>query len=65
MASDLKDKGLRARAATYLAREEKLCKSSVAESAIVSAIDYCRGLPDPEIEILLKRLLCSLENVDR
>jgi len=57
MASDLKDKSLKARAAIYLAREEKLCRSSLAESATASAIDYCRGLPDPEIEILLKRVV--------
>ena len=57
MANDLRDKGLRARAAIYLAREEKLCKSSLAESALAFAIDFSKGLPDPEIEILLKRVV--------
>jgi tetratricopeptide (TPR) repeat protein len=56
MASDLKDKDRRARAAIYLAREEKLCKSPLAETAMTFAREASEGLADPEIDILLARV---------
>jgi tetratricopeptide (TPR) repeat protein len=57
MATDVGYNELRARAAIYLAREEKLSNSPLAKNAIQDAIEYSKGLLNPEIEILLKRIV--------